>query len=112
VVLTEDEVTASAKELLERAHKVLADDDFGRKGEPAFFDLVEQAAKLGDGEAMMELAVCYQEGTGVKRQPKLAFHWMEKAALAGSEGARLVRVHGVESGSPRSVKGIDSGDRA
>ncbi len=50
---------------------------------------MSKAAELGLADAMMELGGCYQEGTGVKRDPKLAFTWMERAAEAGSEGARL-----------------------
>lgn len=87
----------SAEAMLQRAQDLLADDD-GPKGQKRFFELVSKAAELGLAEAMMELGGCYQEGTGVKRDPKLAFTCMERAAEAGSEGARLHLGHFHELG--------------
>jgi TPR repeat protein len=86
----------TAEAILERAQEVLDED--GPKAKARFFALVCEAADLGSAEAMMEVAVCYQEGTGVKRDPKLAFTWMERAAEAGSEGARLNMVYFHEMG--------------
>lgn len=87
----------SAEALLRRARDLLTEDD-GPKGQKRFFEVVSRAAGLGLAEAMMELGVCYQEGTGVKRDPKLAFVWMARAVSAGSEGARLNLAHFYELG--------------
>jgi TPR repeat protein len=86
----------SAVAILERAQEIL--DEGGPRAEARFFELVSKAADLGSAEAMMELACCYRDGTGVKRDAKLAFTWMERAAEAGSEGARLNMVHFHEMG--------------
>lgn len=86
----------SAEAILARAQEILDED--GPKAKARFFELACKAAELGSAEAMMELAVCYRDGAGVKRDAKLAFTWMERAAEAGSEGARLNMVHFHEMG--------------
>lgn len=87
----------SPEAMLHRAQELLTEDD-GPKGQKRFFELVNTAAELGLPDAMLEVAVCYQEGTGVKRDPRLAFTWMERAAEAGLEGARLNLAHFYELG--------------
>lgn len=47
----------------------------------------------------------------VADEPPLLYRTLHGELVAISQG-RKVRVHGVESGSPRSVMGIDSGDLA
>ena len=82
-----------AEELLKRAHQfrvaALTSPGGGDQEKTQFFELATRAAEMGWADAMLEVAVCYRDGTGVKRDRKLAFTWMEQAAEAGSEGAKL-----------------------
>lgn len=89
-------MSESAEAILARAQEILDEDR--PKAKARFFELVCKAAVLGSAEAMMEVAGCYRDGVGVKRDAKLAFTWMERAAEAGSEGAKLNMIHFHEMG--------------
>lgn len=62
------------------------------RGEPwvepdagAAFRCYTRAADGGHAEAMLNLALCYRHGEGVRRSARAALQWSEAAALAGSD---------------------------
>lgn len=57
---------------------------FGEKNEAKAVELITQAAKLGDREAMYMLGHCYDRGRfGIVRDRKAAVRWLEAAAAKG-----------------------------
>ena len=51
--------------------------------------LLQQAAKLGNTDAQLELGFLYNMGEGVDRDPNKATHWYEKAAAQGNVDAQF-----------------------
>ena len=47
------------------------------------FELYNQAARLGDGEAMNWIGLMLVEGDGVEKKSEQVKAWFEKAAAAG-----------------------------
>ena len=43
-----------------------------------------KAAELGDADAQMSVAVCYDRGDGVIKDKRLALHWYELSAKQGN----------------------------
>ena len=80
-----------ARELLERAADMgqfEAQYDLGMKllGEKKFKSAVSwlsKAAAQNDSFAQYQLALCYEEGTGVEQNTETAIEWYEKAAALG-----------------------------
>jgi TPR repeat protein len=50
--------------------------------------LARQAAEAGNPEAQLRLALSYDKGTGVPRDPKEALRWYSKAAVQGEPAAQ------------------------
>lgn len=44
------------------------------------FPLLQQQAENGDAAAQMELATCFRQGRGIRRNMEQAVHWLQKAA--------------------------------
>ena len=49
-----------------------------------------KAAELGDAEAYCGLGMLYYNGTGVEKDVKKAIPYLEKAAIGGQPGARII----------------------
>ncbi len=47
------------------------------------FELFHQAAEQGDGNALLNLGYCYDEGVGTQKNPKKAMYWYKKAVQYG-----------------------------
>ncbi len=52
-------------------------------------ELFEKSATEGHREAQYNLALCYQQGYGKTKDPKLAFEWFEKSSENGCAPAQL-----------------------
>ena len=48
----------------------------------------QEAAEVGDSDAMMMLVKCYSHGHGVDKNMKQAHHWLHQAVVAGSPAAK------------------------
>jgi len=46
----------------------------------------QKAASIGSVDAMDNLAIMYENGQGVKKDPKIAADWRQKAAEAKGSG--------------------------
>jgi TPR repeat protein len=57
--------------------------------------MLEEAARLGDDTAMVELAAAYEQGLGVAADQSQALAWLERAAQADNALAieRLAEVY-------------------
>ena len=53
---------------------------------------LRRAAKRGDAWGMFELGECYENGTGVKKDPDAAYLWFCRAALAAPEDKNLYQM--------------------
>jgi TPR repeat protein len=62
--------------------------------------LTRQAAEAGNPEAQLRLALSYDKGTGVPRDPKEAFKWYAKAAAQGEPAAQAELGGMYENGAP------------
>ena len=47
------------------------------------FELFHQAAEQGDGNSLLNLGYCYDEGLGTQKNNKKAMYWYKKAAKKG-----------------------------
>jgi TPR repeat protein len=87
---------------------------------PAVIKALAAAAADGDGLAMANLGVCYQQGQGVERDLEQAVDWYRKGAEAGDGGAMAYlgvcyqQGQGVERDLEQAVdwyrKGAEAGD--
>ncbi len=53
------------------------------------FKLYEEAAELGNSEALFMLAVLYHDGEIVRRNDEISYGYLERAAIAGSAEANM-----------------------
>ncbi|WP_197413067.1 J domain-containing protein [Vibrio sp. MEBiC08052] len=65
----------------------------------ADINTLRQQAILRDRNAQYQLALYYQQGQGVKADPKQSFYWMEQAAENGHTQAQLQVVNAYLNGS-------------
>lgn len=54
------------------------------------FTLLKSAAENGDASAMAKIGIIYSKGVFVKRDPKIALEWLEKAVAGGNPKAKSV----------------------
>src|SRR3989442_845365 len=55
----------------------------------ALFWIKKAAAENGSADAMNDLAICYENGDGVKKNLGKAFYWFQKAAENGNTDAMI-----------------------
>ena len=63
---------------------------FAKLDEKKSFELLRRAAELGHVKAMLNLAVCYQKGTGAAKNEKECYKWALAAANAGDIEAMYI----------------------
>lgn len=63
---------------------------FAKLDEKKSFELLKRAAELGHVKAMLNLAVCYQKGTGAAKNEKECYKWALAAANAGDIEAMYI----------------------
>ena len=63
---------------------------FVKLDEKKSFELLRRAAELGHVKAMLNLAVCYQKGTGAAKNEKECYKWALAAANAGDIEAMYI----------------------
>ena len=58
------------------------------QSEEQYVRWLRQAAENGSGAAQCNLAMCYQEGTGVEQNEEQFLHWLCRARMNQSVNAR------------------------